>query len=60
MLVVIDVVGLYDNIPPTEGVQCVAEVLHEKPTTRVPGQFITRLMQLILDYSVFEFNQKKY
>ena len=56
---VIDAIGLYDNIPPTEGVQCVGEALQEKPTTRVPWQFITRLMQLILDYSLFEFIQKK-
>ena len=60
MLVVIDVIGLYDNIPPSEGVKCVEESLNENMTSTVPPQFITRLMQVILEYSVFEFDGKKY
>ena len=60
MIVVIDAVGLYDNIPPKEGVQCVGEGLKENPSSRVPSGFIERLLKIILEYSVFEFNQKKY
>ena len=60
MLVVIDAIGLYDNIPPKEGVQCVKENLTETATSKVPPQFIARLLQIIMDYSVFEFNDKKY
>ena len=30
LLVVVDAIGLYDNIPPKEGVECVGEVLTEK------------------------------
>ena len=60
LLVVIDAVGLYDNIPPKEGVQCVGESLEEQASTKVSPQFITRLLQLVLEYSVFEFNQKIY
>ena len=56
MIVVIDAVGLYDNIPPKEGVQFVGEGLKENPSSRVPE----RLLEIILEYSVFEFNQKKY
>jgi hypothetical protein len=33
LLVVIDVIGLYDNIPPTEGVKSVASALEEKPNS---------------------------
>ena len=60
MLVVIDVIGLYPNIPPDEGVQSVGEQLKENPDSKVPAGLIMRLLQLILDYSVFEFDQKLY
>ena len=60
LLVVIDVVVLYDNIPPIEGVTSVGEALTERPNIRVPTEFTKRLLQIILDYSVFEFNEKKY
>ena len=59
MLVAIDVIGLCDNIPPEEGVNSVGEALREKPVTKVPAAYIKRLLQIILDYSVFEFNKKK-
>ena len=60
LLVVIDAIGLYNNIPPNEGVKSVAKALEEKPTSKVPSGFITRLLQIILEYSVFEFNEKTY
>ena len=60
MLVVIDVIGLYDNIPPKEGVKSVGEALRERPTSKVPAEYMERLLQIILDYLVFEFNQKQY
>ena len=60
LLVVIDVIGLYDNIPPCEGVKSVEESLKEKPNLKVPSGFITRLLQIILEYSVFEFNDTLY
>ena len=50
MLVVIDVIGLYDNIPPKEGVKCVARGLKESPSSKVPAELIERLLQIILDY----------
>ena len=59
-MVVIDVIGLYDNIPPNEGVHCVEESLKEKPGSNVPPGLITRLLQIILDYSVFEFDGIQY
>ena len=39
-LVVIDAIGLYDNIPPEEGVQSVGEELKEIPNSKVPPGFI--------------------
>ena len=60
MLVVIDAIGLYDNIPPKEGVKCVEESLRQNTYSNIPPELITRLMQVILDYSVFEFDGTKY
>ena len=34
--------------------------LRGRPNSKVPAEFIERLLQIILDYSVFEFNGKKY
>ena len=51
---------MYDNIPPEEGVTCVGEGLKEPPNSKVPSEFITRLLTIIQDYSVFEFDNKKY
>ena len=45
MLVVIDAVGLYDNIPPEEGVTCVGETPSENPSSKVPAQLIMRMYE---------------
>ncbi len=60
LLVVIDAVGLYTNIPQEEGVECVNECLEQRNNSRVPSGFITRLLELILKYNIFEFNNKLY
>ena len=57
MLVVIDVSGLYTNIPQEEGVLCVEEALEQRVNPKVPSKFITRLLEIILQYSIFEFNE---
>ena len=59
-IVVVDVIGLYPNIPPDEGVQCVGEALRERGSSKVPSGYIQRLLQIIQDYSIFEFDQRKY
>ena len=56
----IDAIGLYNNIPPNEGVQCVEEKLKENPKQGVNPEFIARLLKIILEYSVFEFAEQKY
>ena len=35
ILVVLDFIGLYDNIPPTEGVKCVGDGLTGRPNSKV-------------------------
>ena len=60
LLVVIDAIGLYTNIPQEEGVLCVEEALEQRVNTKVPSKYIARLLEIILQYSVFEFNEKKY
>ena len=57
---VIYAIGLYTNIPQEEGVQCVEEALEEQSNTTVPGKYIARLLELILQHSVFEFNEELY
>ena len=60
LLVVVDAIGLYTNIPQDEGVQCVEEALGERTNPAVPGSYITRLLEIILQNSIFEFNQELY
>lgn len=60
VLVVMDVKGLYDNIPPKEGVECVENGLEDSVNSKVPKEFIARLLEVVLEYSIFEFNQKLY
>ena len=60
LLVVIDAVGLYTNIPQDEGVQCVEETLGERVNPAVPGKYISRLLEIILHLSIFEFNKELY
>ena len=60
MLVIIDAIGLNDNIPPGEGVECVGESLKTTTSSKVPAEFIMRLLNVIQDYSVFEFDKVKY
>ena len=47
MLVVIDVIGLYNNIPQDEGVNCVEKVLEQNPNSKVPNGLIGRLLELL-------------
>ena len=60
LLVVIDAIGLYTNIPQQEGVQCVEEALDERVCQVVPSSYITRLLEIILKNSIFEFNNELY
>ena len=58
MLVSIDVSALYTNIPQDEGIEAVREALLERDNPEVPTDFLTRLLEIILKYNIFEFNNE--
>ena len=60
ILVVMDVVGLFTNIPQEEGVECVRKSLQNRTDSNVTTEFIIRLLKIILEYNIFEFNSELY
>ena len=57
MLVVIDVTGAYLNIPHDDGIKCLQNVLEKRKNPKIPSDFISKLMELILKNNIFEFNE---
>ena len=60
MLVVINVIVLYNNISHNEGVNCVEKIVEQDHISNVPNELICRLLELLLKYFFFEFNDKLY
>ena len=60
MLVTMDVTALFTNTPQDQGAQAVEEALTEEAHGRVTPQFLVRLLNLIQEYNIFEFNGKLY
>ena len=58
ILVSIDVSALYTNIPQEEGLDATREALEDVEFTTIPADFIIRLLELVLKYNIFEFNQE--
>ena len=56
MLVTIDAIGAYTNIPQKDGVECLKEALEERKDQTIPSEFIAKLMELLLQHNLFEFN----
>ena len=56
MLVTMDVKALFTNTPQDEGAQCVGEALSEEPHGKIPPQFLVRLLEIIQEFNIFEFN----
>ena len=52
-----DVEGLYTNITHEEGMQCMEEELNKRQSSKVPTDFIVKLMEIILYNNVFEFHE---
>ena len=52
LLVTIDAIGLYTNIPQEYGTQCLQEALDDSDKS----QFIVKLVKLLLKHNLFEFN----
>ena len=57
ILVVLDIVALYTNIPPDEAAECVRASLEERPVKEIPTHFLTRMLEIILKYNIFEFGE---
>lgn len=53
MLVVIDMIGLYNNIPHNEGVNCVENILEQSHSSNVRNGIRGRLLELLLKYCFF-------
>ena len=54
----IDVVGLYNNIPHEEGIQCMKEALDKREDQTIPTLFLITLLTLVLTWNIFEFGAK--
>ena len=60
LLVSMDVIGLYDNIPNYEGIESLGEALEERKDPKVPTWFIQRMMEVVLKLNLFKFHDATY
>ena len=60
ILVTFDIVGLFTNIPKKEGLQAIREALIERQNCEMPTEFIVRLLKLLLENNIFEFDGNYY
>ena len=58
ILVTMDVSALYTNIPQDDGIESVRKLLDERSNKKIPTGFLTRLLEIVLKYNIFEFNQE--
>ena len=50
ILVTADISGAYQNIPQDDGIDCLKESLENRSDKKIPSEFISKLMELILKY----------
>ena len=60
ILVTFDVTSAYQNIPQNDGIDCLYETLEERENKNIPSEQISKLMELILKYNLFEFDKSIY
>ena len=58
MLVTMDVIGAYTNIPQEDGALCLKEAMDERVDQTVPSEFIAKMMEIILKHNLFEFHSQ--
>ena len=58
MLVTIDVVCLYTNISRDLGLEIVRQKLETRKNKEVPTDFLIKLLELLLKFNIFEFDEK--
>ena len=60
ILVTLDISGLYTNITHSEGINCTRVALNSDSDSYVSTEFIIRLLELVLEYNIFEFDGEYY
>ena len=60
IIVTMDVSGLFTNIPKEDGLESARESLDERENQEIPSEYIVRLLEVILENNIFEFNQEKF
>ena len=58
--VAIDIKSMYSNIPIDEGVGAFKEELEKRDDKSVPTEFYIKLLKLVLESNIFEFNREFY
>ena len=56
ILVTMDIIGAYQNIPQNDGIECLKEALEERIVKDISTDFLTSLMELIQRHNIFEFH----
>ena len=59
-LVTADIKGAYQNIPQGDGIDCLNDTLEEREIKETSSEFISKLMELVLKYNLFEFHGAPY
>ena len=59
LIVTMDVSGLFTNIPKEEGLDSARATVDERENKDIPSGYIVRLLEVILENNIFEFNQEK-
>ena len=60
ILATMDVKALYTNIQHEEGLESLNEALEERQNKEVPSDYLVKLMNILLRYNVFTFNEELY
>ena len=60
LIVTMDVSGLFTNIPKEEGLESARATLDEREKQDIPSGYIVRLLEVILENNIFEFNQENF
>ena len=60
MILTVDVIGLFTNIPKEDGIDSVRETLEQNRNNDINIEFILRLLKFILENNIMEFNSEYY
>ena len=60
ILLTVDLVGLYPNIPHQVRLKALKEALETKDIKKIPTETLVKITEFILNNNIFEFNSKAY